>query len=116
MAAAALGSIGQECFHYVNALQDIDFATSSASWRPAVSAVIWTGLVPVAYTIVAQSYGQGQGGVRPVVANLIYTIQPLWTALFAYLLLHEALGPAGYLGGILIGSAVLLVVDPGHEK
>jgi drug/metabolite transporter (DMT)-like permease len=41
---------------------------------------------------------------------LIYTCQPIFTALFAFLLLGETLNPAGYVGGALIGSAVLLVI------
>lgn len=75
---------------------------------PAILAILWTGLVPVAYTILAQSFGQSR--VRPVTANLIYTIQPICTAIFAFLLLQETLGPAGFFGGTLIGAAVLLVV------
>jgi drug/metabolite transporter (DMT)-like permease len=41
---------------------------------------------------------------------LIYTCQPIFTALFAFWLLGETLNPAGYVGGALIGSAVLLVI------
>ena len=71
--------------------------------------MLWTGLVPVAYTIAAQSYGQAR--VRnPVTANLIYTIQPICTAIFAYLVLREQLDLYGYIGGAVIGGAVLLVV------
>ena len=75
---------------------------------PALASVLWTGLVTCAYTIYAQSYGQGR--VRPVTANLIYTVQPICTAILAWLVLGESLGPAGYVGGALIGSAVLLVI------
>jgi len=83
----------------------------------AIAAVIWTGLVTCAYTIYAQSYGQSK--VPPVTANLIYTIQPICTALVAWIVLGETLGPAGYAGGGLIGSAVLLVATdqaPGKEN
>ena len=55
----------------------------------------------------AQSYGQKY--VKPETANLIYTIQPLYTALFAWLLLGETLGPLGYGGGMVVLLAVLLV-------
>lgn len=103
---------GQDCLDFVAAItNDASFMGGglTTAWLPSILLpVIWTGLVPVAYTIAAQSYGQSR--VRPVTANLIYTVQPLGTALFAYLLLHETLGPAGYVGGALIGSAVLLVV------
>lgn len=74
---------------------------------PALGAVVWTGLVSVAYTIYAQSFGQSR--VDAVTANLIYTVQPIFTSLFAWGLLGETLGWAGYLGGTLIGAAVYLV-------
>jgi drug/metabolite transporter (DMT)-like permease len=59
------------------------------------------------YSIYAQSFGQRR--VDPTDANLIYTIQPIFTALFAYFLLGETLGPAGFVGGSLIGVAVYLI-------
>jgi drug/metabolite transporter (DMT)-like permease len=71
---------------------------------PALGAVLWTGWVTCAYTIYAQSFGQRR--VSPTDANLIYTLQPIFTALFAWLLLGETLGPAGFAGAALIGSAV----------
>lgn len=57
--------------------------------------------------IYAQSFGQRY--IKPETANLIYTIQPLYTALFAWLLLGETLGPLGYGGGMVVLLAVLLV-------
>lgn len=74
---------------------------------PAICAVFWTGFVTCAYTIFAQSYGQARVG--PTEANLLYTIQPLFTAVFGYLLLGETLGPAGVVGAVLIASAVYTV-------
>lgn len=73
-------------------------------------ATFWTGLVTIAYTIYAQSFGQAR--VEPITANLIYTTQPFFTAVIAYFLLGESLGTFGYVGGALIGAAVLLVVIP----
>jgi drug/metabolite transporter (DMT)-like permease len=77
-------------------------------WLILGAATAWTGLVTIAYTIYAQSFGQAR--VPPATANLIYTIQPFFTALVAFLVLGETLGPAGYVGGVLIGGAVLLVI------
>ena len=82
-------------------------SVSQAMLLPALGAVMWTGWVTCAYTIYAQSFGQSR--VNPTDANLIYTIQPIFTAIFAWGLLGETLGPAGYLGGALIGTAVYLV-------
>jgi drug/metabolite transporter (DMT)-like permease len=77
-------------------------------WFQVGLATLWTGLVTVAYTIYAQSFGQAR--VPAAKANLIYTIQPFFTALIAYLVLGEQLSAYGYAGGVLIGGAVLLVV------
>jgi len=57
----------------------------------------------------AQSYGQRY--VRPSEANLVYSLQPIFTALFAYAILGETMETAGYLGGGLILSAVYLVAS-----
>jgi drug/metabolite transporter (DMT)-like permease len=105
-----LAKSGQECIDFLFSFKS-SFMSGNMTpsiFIPAILATIWTGLVPVAYTILAQSYGQSR--VRPVTANLIYTIQPICTAIFAYLLLQETLGLAGFFGGTLIGAAVLLVV------
>ena len=77
-------------------------------------ATLWTGLVTVAYTISAQTYGQRR--VRPVTANLIYTIQPLCTAIIAWVVLGETLGPSDYIGGALLGIAVLMVTLPAKRS
>lgn len=77
----------------------------------AVGATLWTGLVTCAYTIFAQSFGQKRVG--PSDANLIYSIQPICTAIFAFLLLGETMGPAGVFGGAFIGAAVYLVTMTG---
>jgi drug/metabolite transporter (DMT)-like permease len=76
-------------------------------WIPAVCACLWTGLVTCAYTIYAQSFGQRR--VDATEANLIYSAQPLFSALFAWALLGEKLGSAGFLGGSLIALALWLV-------
>lgn len=99
---------GQEIQQYWASMSLQQFHVDFSKSLPVLLAVMWTGLVPIAYTIVAQTYGQRR--VVPVTANLIYTIQPLGTAFFAYLVLHESLTLGGYIGGLVIGVAVLLVV------
>ena len=74
---------------------------------PVFGAILWTGWVTCAYTIFAQSYGQSR--VPPTEANLIYSIQPLCTALFAYILLGETLSPSGVVGASFIAAAVYIV-------
>jgi hypothetical protein len=47
----------------------------------------------------------------PTNANLIYTFQPIFTALFAWALLGETMGAAGVLGGSIIALAVYVVAS-----
>jgi drug/metabolite transporter (DMT)-like permease len=112
----SLAQPGTEIITYFNTLASgtADGSISSSTWIPAVLVTLWTGWVVCAYTISAQTYGQKR--VKPVTANLIYTIQPLCTSLYAFVLLNESLGAAGYLGGALIGASVLLVsTEPGES-
>ncbi len=87
---------------------------SSGGWPTVGLATFWVGAVTVAYTIYAQSFGQSK--VSAVTANLIYSSQPIFTAMVAYFLLGESLGPNGYIGGLLIGAAVLLVIAAETEE
>lgn len=81
---------------------------------PAFGSVLWTGWITCAYTIWAQSFGQSK--VSPTSANLIYTFQPIFTAMFAYVLLGEKMGSVGFLGGSIIATAVYIVAsNEGNE-
>jgi drug/metabolite transporter (DMT)-like permease len=102
-------STGQEILQFLSFWSDSanSGGLSLSAWGPVVGAVVWTGWITCAYTIYAQSFGQSR--VRPTDANLIYSLQPLCTALFAYGLLGETLGPAGIIGGALIATAVAMV-------
>jgi drug/metabolite transporter (DMT)-like permease len=80
-----------------------------ATLKKIVGATLWTGWVSTAYTIYAQSYGQRR--VSPTNANLIYSAQPLFTALFAFLLLGETMEPIGFVGGGFVGAAVYIVAS-----
>lgn len=79
----------------------------SSSLVISMGAILWTGWVTCAYTIYAQSFGQRMVG--PADSNLIYTTQPLFSSLFAYLLLGETLGSYGYVGATMIGISLWLV-------
>jgi len=81
----------------------------SESWVEALAAILWTGWATCAYTIYAQSYGQSR--VQPTDANLIYTVQPIFTALFAFVLLGETIGSTEFIGGALIATAVYVVAS-----
>ena len=95
--------------HFPSSLELLTFVSQmgSSSFGVSVGAILWTGWITCAYTIYAQSYGQRKVG--PSDSNLIDTTQPLFSSLFAYLLLGETLGPYGYVGATLIGISLLLV-------
>lgn len=70
----------------------------------------WCGAVTVAYTIWAQSFGQSSG-MSATQANLIYTTQPLWSVLFAALLVSEVPTSSEALGGAVIAAALWLAAS-----
>jgi len=95
---------------FASVSQQVDDKTlSTASVWKAVAATLWTGLISTAYTTYAQSFGQRN--IKPADANLIYSLQPLFTAAFAFLLLGETMNESGFAGSILLGVAVYLVAS-----
>ena len=52
--------------------------------------------------------GQGQSSVPAAQSQVIFSSLPLWSALFAVLLLNETLGPLGWAGGLSIVGAGLI--------
>ncbi len=86
----------------------------SALWvaidRPAPAAVPWPAVVylgVVATALATWLISLGQSRVSAAEAAVIYALEPVWAAIFAYLLLGEALGPRGLLGGGLVLAATL---------
>lgn len=99
----------QDFFHSTLAPSQISSSfMSSSSFTPVLFAVLWTGWITCAYTIYAQSYGQKRLQ-NPTTANLIYTSQPIFSAVFASFLLGEELGFFGYIGGSLIGISLGII-------
>jgi len=74
----------QECMNYISVIKS-NF--SMISFPILVGTSIWNGALPTAYTMWAQATGQRKIG--PTEANLIYTSQPIWSAIFAFILLGE---------------------------
>ena len=107
-------AVGNEISNFFSTIQSTNALTSQEFIFPATLSCLWTGLVTCAYTIYAQSYGQRT--VSPSNANLIYASQPLFSSLFAYVLLGEVLGPFGYVGGALIAGAVLLITSQDNNN
>ena len=74
-------------------------------------AVGWNGFFSTALTTWAQSVGQRS--VPPTTANLLYSSQPIWAALFSYSFLGESLGPQTVLGSsILLGAILYSLYEP----
>jgi len=89
------------------------FTTAGHAWDPTVlgrpqfvSVALYVGLgttfIPTAIGIFFQRY------VSAVDVAFLYVLEPVWGALFAYLLLSESLSALGYLGGgLIIASSIV---------
>jgi len=95
--------------NYILYLSKLSGSTSSII--VTVAGVLWLGIFTTAYPQWAQSYGQRV--ISPAVASIVYSTQPLWSALLAFWLLHESLPPKDILAGAAIVAASFLVIrDP----
>lgn len=103
-----LQDAGNDILQYIESYETSFLHGEVELYAKFAAALLWTGIVTIAYTITAQTYGQSR--VPPTTANLIYTIQPFFTAIVAFIVLGERLDATGYAGGTLIAAAVLLVV------
>ena len=77
-------------------------APSSAAWVGA----LYTGIVGTAAVLGVQTSVQRY--TSPAHAALIFSLEPVFAALFAYLLAGEVLGPSGWVGGVLILGGMLV--------
>jgi drug/metabolite transporter (DMT)-like permease len=80
--------------------------TAAAPSPAALKAGIYLGLVATAFAFVLQVYAQRL--TTATRAALIYTMEPVFAAIFAYLVAGEVIGPRGLMGCalILIGTLV----------
>ncbi len=79
--------------------------------RPSVEAVPWGAMIYLGAVVTALTTWLmvlGQGKVSAPEAAVIYTLEPAWASLFAFLLLGEVLGVRGWLGAGLIFAAMLV--------
>jgi drug/metabolite transporter (DMT)-like permease len=63
-------------------------------------AVLYLGVAATALTTWLQTWGQKH--VPAPQAAILYTLEPVWATLFAFLVLGERLGPSGLLGALLV--------------
>jgi drug/metabolite transporter (DMT)-like permease len=84
----------------------------SVSWKtPAWESLPWLsliylGVVTSAICIWLQTLGQRH--VSASQAAIIFTLEPIYTAIFAFVFLSERLGPSGWLGAALVIVAALV--------
>ena len=79
------------------------------AWGPvAWGAVLYLGVVATALTTWLQTWGQRH--VPAPQAAILYPLEPVWAAFFAYLALGERLSPSGLLGALLVLLATLLAI------
>ncbi|GAA6755684.1 DMT family transporter [Thermus thalpophilus] len=71
-------------------------------------AVLYLGVVATALTTWLQTWGQRR--VPAPQAAILYTLEPVWATLFAYLLLGERLGATGLLGALLVVLSTSLAI------
>jgi drug/metabolite transporter (DMT)-like permease len=88
---------------WLNPLQtSLDLSVETLPW----SELLYLGLITTALTTWLQTWGQQW--VSALEAAIIFTLEPVWGACFAYLGLSEQLGLQGWLGaGLILGGTLL---------
>ena len=71
----------------------------------SLGAVAYLGVVTTALTTWLQAVGQRT--VPGPQASLLYTMEPVWASLFAWLIAGESFGPTGWAGAALILAAAV---------
>lgn len=98
----------------VQVLGVLPFAVLWMLWeRPALApetfpwiSIIYLGVITTAATTWLQTLGQGR--VTAPEAAIIYSLEPVWASVFAFLWLNERLGSQGLAGAMLAVMATLL--------
>lgn len=77
-------------------------------------AVLYLGVIATAGTTLLQTLGQKY--VSAPEAALIYALEPVAAAVFAYFWIHEVVGPRGLLGGLLVVIGMALSQLPERKR
>jgi drug/metabolite transporter (DMT)-like permease len=98
-------------------------AALSALWmwrsHEAAAAIPWLAIayLGIAATAVTTWFQLiGQRWVSAPQAAVLYTMEPVWAALFGWIVLHERLGAQGWAGAILIILAALMTQVPARQE
>jgi len=104
LSLAGMQHLPMAALAWIWAIPDLSaIATVPAS---AYLAIVYLALVATALVAVAQTYAQRI--VPAHLAALIFVLEPVFAALFAYLLLGERLGPYGLAGAALVLLAMMI--------
>ncbi len=79
-----------------------------------LAAILWMGLMATVVTFLVQTWAQGR--MSATHAAIIFALEPVFTALFAALLLHERLGAAEWWGGGLVLLGIVISELPSSRK
>lgn len=91
----------------------LPFTEARVAWTPGfIGAVAFCGLFASALAISVQTWGQAR--TTAVRAALIYSLEPVYAAVYSVALGYEALGPREWVGGSLIIVGVLVAELGGH--
>jgi drug/metabolite transporter (DMT)-like permease len=77
-------------------------------------AVLWNGAFATALTTWAQT--MGQRSVSPTTANLLYSSQPIWAALFSFSFLSERISQSTIIGSAMLFLAVVYSLYTPREE
>eukprot|EP00850_Spirogloea_muscicola_P023765 SM000386S14582 [mRNA] locus=s386:52227:54240:- [translate_table: standard] len=93
-----------------------DLSVVWEAWREPMllGAAAFSAIVPGALASLAQAAGQRT--VPATEAQVFYSMQPLWSALFGAVLLGDRLSPAGWAGGAAVVGAALLTGAPDSNE
>lgn len=77
--------------------------SGALSWSIVLILSVFCTAAAFIVQTVAQKY------TTPIHTGLIFTLEPVFGAIFAYFMLHEILSPRGYVGAVLMIISILLV-------
>ncbi|CAM9089866.1 unnamed protein product [Scytosiphon promiscuus] len=100
--AGSIGGQGGNFARFISAL-----ASKPELWLVFGAVTVWNGALTSAYAMWAQT--RGQASVAPSEANLVYSLQPLWSVFFAALILKESFRGVEAAGAALLLLSLVLV-------
>jgi len=87
------------------------FSSPPASEHIPWATIVYLGLAGSTATTLLQAFGQRR--VPAAQAAVLYTMEPVFAAIFAFIILHETLNLRGYAGaGLILLAAIACQVEP----